>query len=83
LAGDRSELAVTLDEAFIYMKNVNGHGRNYYVAKDKDVRDYWVYEREKSYSKSFKVIGVITGTGPLPLFQVPTNVKINAEYYVK
>ena len=83
LAGHRSEFAVTLDEAFVYMKNVNGQRRICYVAKDEDVPDEWVFERDKSFSKGFMVIGIITGRGTVPLFRVPTEVKINAEYYVE
>ena len=79
MPGDRSEFAVTLDEAFVYLKNVNGQRRICYVGRDEDVP---VFEKYRSYSKGFMVIGIITGRGTVPLFRVPTEVKINAEYYI-
>ena len=82
MAGDRSEFAVTLDEAFVYLKNVNGQRRICYVGRDEDVPDDWVFEKDRSYSKGFMVIGIITGRGTVPLFRVPTEVDINAEYYI-
>ena len=82
LAGARSEFAVTLDEAFVYMKNVNGQRRICYVSRDENVPDDWVFERDRSFSKGFMIIGIITGRGTIPLFRVPTEVKINAQYYV-
>ena len=83
LAGDRSEYAVTLDEALIYMKNVNGKRKICYVKQGEKVPHNWVFERDKSYSKGFMVIGILTGRGTVPLFRVPTACKINAEYYVE
>lgn len=83
LAGDRSEFAVTLDEALVYMNNVNGTRRICYVKKGEDVPDDWMFEKNESFSTKFMVIGVITGRGTVPLFRVPPKVKINAEYYVE
>ena len=43
----------------------------------------WVFEKGESFKKGFMVIGVITGRGTIPLFRVPSEVKINADYYVE
>ena len=34
------------------------------------------------FDESFMVVGVIFGRGTLPLFRVPSKVKINAQYYI-
>jgi histone-lysine N-methyltransferase SETMAR len=83
LAGDKSEFAVTLDEALVYLKNSNGERKICYLAKGEDVPDDWVFENGESFSKGFMVIGVITGRGTVPLFQVPPKAKVNAEYYIE
>ena len=48
----------------------------------KSIPESWVFEKDKRFVKGFMVIGIITGRGTVPLFRVPTNVKICAEYYV-
>ena len=39
-------------------------------------------KKVKVLPKGFMVVGIITGRGTVPLFRVPSNVKINAQYYV-
>lgn len=83
LAGEKSEYAVTLDEALVYLNNSNGQTRICYVKRGESVPEDWVFEKDESFSKSFMVIGVITGRGTVPLFRVPAKVKINAQYYIE
>ena len=79
LAGDKCEYAVTLDEAFIYLDDSNKKRRICYVKRGEPVPESWIFENDES----FMVIGIITGRGTVPIFRVPTKVKINAEYYVE
>ena len=37
--------------------------------------------KDESFAKSFMLIGIITGHGTVPLFRVPSSVKINSHYY--
>ena len=83
LAGDRAEYAVTLDEALVYLKNVNGKRKICFVKKGEKVPQSWTFERDRSYSKGFMVIGILTGRGTVPLFRVPSECKINTEYYIE
>jgi [histone H3]-lysine36 N-dimethyltransferase SETMAR len=82
LAGDRSEYAVTLDEALIYLDDTNKKRRICYVKRAEPVPESWIFENDESFKKGFMVIGVITGKGTLPLIRVPSAVKVNAQYYV-
>ena len=83
LSGQRCEYAVTLDEALVYIDDSNTQSRICYVKKGEDVPESWVFEKDESFKDGFMVIGVITGRGTVPLFRVPSQVKINAEYYVE
>ena len=82
LAGKRSEYAVTLDEALVYLQDSNGKREICYVKNGESVPEEWVFEKNESFDESFMVVGAITGRGTVPLFKVPSNVKINAQYYV-
>lgn len=82
LAGERSEYAVTLDEALIYLDDSNGESKICYVKRGEQVPDSWVLEGDKSFRKGFMVVGIITGKGTLPLIRVPSATKINSQYYV-
>lgn len=82
LAGGRCEYAVTLDEAFIYLDDSNKNRSICYVKRGESVPECWIFEKNESFRKGFMIIGIITGRGTVPLFRVPTEVKINAEYYV-
>ena len=52
-------------------------------SEEKAFRMIGFLKNGESFPKSFMVIEVITGRGTVPLFRVPANVKINAEYYVE
>ena len=82
LARDKSEFAVTLDEAFIYEYEKNEQTRICYVSRGEIISDDWVFEESESFSKSFMVVGIISERGTVPLFRVPARVKINAKYYI-
>lgn len=82
LAGDRWEYAVTLDEALVYLQNANGKREICYVKNGESVPESWIFEKRESFDESFMVVGVISGRGTIPLFKVPSNVKINAQYYI-
>ena len=83
LAGDRSQYAVTLDEALVYLHNANGKRQICYIKNGETIPESWVFEKTESFDESFMVVGVITGKGTLPLFRVPSSVKINARYYIE
>jgi len=83
LAANRCEYAVTLDEALIYLQDSSSETKFCYVKKGEKVPDDWVLEKDESFKQGFMVIGIITGRGTLPLFRVPSEVKINADYYVE
>ena len=38
---------------------------------------------KENYSQHFMVVAAMTGRGVLPLIRVPSNVKINAKYYIE
>jgi transposase len=82
LAGDKWKYAVTLDEALIYLDETNGKKEICYVDTTETVPESWIFEKSESFQKSFMVVGVITGKRTLPLMRVPSNTKINAQYYV-
>ena len=83
IAGDRSEYVATLDEALVYEDDANGQTQICYITRGDSVLEHWVFEKGESFSKSFMVHhGIITDRGTVPLFRVPSNVKINARYYV-
>ncbi len=39
-------------------------------------------EKDESFKKGFMIVGIFTGRGTVPLLRVPSQVKINAQYYV-
>ena len=71
---------VTLDEALIYVNDSNKNNPIYNTNRGENVPDDWVLGEDKSFSKHFMVVGVITGRGTVPLIRVPSKVKKNAEY---
>ena len=77
----KSEFAATLDEVLNNEYETNGQTRICYVSRGKTIPDDWVFEEGESFSKSFMVVGIISGRGTVPLLRVPGRVKINAEYY--
>jgi hypothetical protein len=83
LAGNMSEYAVTLDEALVYIDDSNGKRQICYVKHGEKVPERWVFEKNESFKKGFMVVGIITGRGTVPLIRVPSEVKINALYYVE
>lgn len=83
LAGEKSEYTVTLDEALVYLNNSKEQTPICYVKRGESVPDDWVFEKDESFSKSFMIVGVITGRGTVPLIRVPAKAKVNAEYYVE
>lgn len=76
------EYTVTMDEAWIYMTDVNKNSEICYVKRGEELDDSWVYERNESFAKKIMVVGVLTGRGVVPLFRVPSKVKVNSDYYV-
>lgn len=82
LAGDRSKYAVTLDEAMVYNDDANGKREICYLKPGETVPKHWVIEKDERFKHGFMLIGIISGKGTLPLMKVPTEVKINARYYV-
>ena len=82
LAGQRSEYAVTLDEALVYLEDSNRERRICYVKQGDPVPESWILEKDESFKNGFMIVGVITGRGTVPLLRVPSQVKINAQYYV-
>jgi hypothetical protein len=83
LAGHQSEYAVTLDEAMIYMSNINGKRKICYVKKGESIPENWVYGKAENFSKGFMIVGAITGRGDLPLIRVPRKAKVNSDFYIK
>lgn len=82
LAGSRTEFAVTLDEALVYLEDSNGESRICYIKQGEQVPDDWVLETDKSFKSGFMVVGILTGRGTAPLIRVPSSTKINSQYYV-
>jgi len=82
LAGDKTQYAVTLDEALVYLHNSNGKREICYIKNGESIPESWIFEKAESFDESFMVVGIITGKGTLPLIRVPSKVKINAQYYI-
>ena len=82
LAGKRSEYAVTLDEALVYIEDSNRERRICYIRKGERVPESWVMEKDENFKKGFMIVGVITAWDTVPLFRVPSQVKINSQYYI-
>ena len=66
----------------MYEDDANGKIQICYITRGESVPEHWEFEKGESFAKSFKVVGIITGRGTVPLFRVTSNVKINAQYYV-
>ena len=75
IAGYRFEYVITLDESLVYEDDANGQSQICYITRGENLS-----EKGESFAKNFMMAGIITGT--VPLFRVPSNVKINAQYYV-
>ena len=73
---------VTLDEALFNVQVTNGERKICCIAKEGDLPEDWVVKHE-NFCDTFMVVGALTGRGTLPLIQVPKNVKVNVEWYVK
>ena len=71
-----------MDEALVYLEDSNPERPICYVNQGERVPESWVMEKDESFKKGFMIVGVITGRGTVPLFRVPSEVKINAQYYV-
>jgi uncharacterized protein YerC len=82
LAGQKSEYAVTLDEALVYVEDSNRERGICYIKQGETIPESWVMEKDESFKKGFMIVGIITGRGTVPLFRVPSQVKVNAQYYV-
>ena len=82
IEGDRSEYVVTLNEDLVYDNDANGQTQICYITRGESVPEHWEFEKGESFAKSFMVVGIITDRGTVPLFRVPSNVKINAQYCV-
>ena len=63
LAGQRSEYAVTLDEALVYLEDSNLERRICYVKQGDPVPESWILEKDESFKNGFMIVGVITGRG--------------------
>jgi len=83
LAGNKSEYAVTIDEAWLYQHYCDQQTKKCYVKKGDNVPENWVREHDESFPKGFMVVGGITGRGPLPLMRIPKNTKISSETFLK
>ena len=70
MAGDKSKFAITLDEVLIYEYGTNGKTRICYVLCGKTKSDDQAFEEAESFSKSFMVVGFISGSGKVPLLPV-------------
>jgi len=81
LAGNRSEYAVTLDEALFFLQDCNGVRKICYGTTKDSVRDF-VRQKHEKFSKRFMIVGALTGRGPLPLIKVPEGVKVNSQFYI-
>ena len=55
LEAEKSEYAITLDEAFIYDYKTNGNSQISYVNKGESVPEDWILEKDKSFKRSFMV----------------------------
>ena len=42
----------------------------------------WIFEKDESFKKCFIFVGILTGKGTIPLIRLPSEVKINAQFYV-
>ena len=51
IAGDRSEYAVTLDEALVYEDDANGQTQICYITREESVPEHWVFEKGESFAK--------------------------------
>ena len=77
IAGEKFKFAVTLDEAYFYVNDCNAPRSIYYRKENADTEPP-VKPRRESYECKFMVVGGMTGKGLLPLFRVPSKVKVNS-----
>jgi hypothetical protein len=83
LAGGKSEYMVTLDEAWLYLDYCNGQRKICYINSGEQPPENWLRYCKERWPKGFMIVGAVSGRGVLPLKKVPSNVKINAENYIK
>ena len=82
LAADKWKYVVSLDETWVYLNNCDRQTKICYVKPGEKDYEKWLCRCAESFPKGFMLVGIITGKGTLPLIKVPSNVKIDAEYYV-
>jgi hypothetical protein len=82
MSGTKSEYVVTLDEAWFYLNDCKGKNNICYIREEEKKLTNWVLEKEENEIKKIMAVAGITRRGVLPLHRVPSNTKINAEYYI-
>lgn len=83
LSGKRSEYAVTLDEAWVYLNQSGGHRDVCWIERGRgEDFEKALLEQGKLFEKKIMVVAVFCARGPVMCKIVPNNTKINADYYI-
>jgi hypothetical protein len=81
LSGDKWKYVITVDEAWVYLKNCDKKRSICYVPRGKIESQKCFKEKSESFSKGFMVFGGICYNGKLKLRKIDSNAKVNSDYY--
>lgn len=71
ICGEKSEYAITLDEAYLYLSNCNTETKICYHYQKTEPPEEWLLRSREQFPKGFLVVAAISGRGVLPLIRVP------------
>lgn len=82
LSGKKSRFVVTLDEAYIHVRQDGKETRHYYVDNDMILNENVPIPVNENFPEQFMIVGAMTEERTFPLIRVPSKTKCNAHYYV-
>lgn len=74
--------AVTLDEAWIYMKVDGGKMSFCYIRRGEKIPDEWVKQERSLWERKFMIVAAMSYRGTFPLIQLKAGVRMDSWYYI-
>lgn len=82
LSGPKSRFVVTLDEAYINVRQRGKKRNHFYVDVGEKLMDNVPLPVNENFPEHFMIVGAMTEERTFPLMKVPDKVKCNAQFYV-
>ena len=82
LSADKSDFAVTLDEALFYFIPGNQTSKTCFIKRGYQTPEDWVRKVNEIQAPKVMVVAAMTSRGPLQARCVPIKTKVNALYYI-